>query len=236
MSYRWHSNVEAEQTADSSPRTAVAVAPRGDPRKRLLAAMLETVAVRGYDRTTISRVLSNAGLEEAVFSEHFHDKRDCFWQAIDGLIGHGERAALELFERDAPWGELVRIGLERLLGALTDDPDAARVLFVEMLGAGAFAYERQRKTTALFTSLIERGRLGSPNADQLPAQTSEAIVGGIASILHRRALDGRVAELPSLAPDLTYFALLPYLDHKRALEIANTTSTGWRAGTGWFRR
>jgi AcrR family transcriptional regulator len=236
MSYRRHSNGEVEQTADSSPRATVATAPRGDPRKRLLEAMIETVALRGYDRTTISRVLSTAGLEEAVFSEHFHDKRDCFWQAVDGLIGHGERAALELFESDAPWGELVRIGLERLLGALTDDPDAARVLFVEMLGAGAFAYERQRRTTVLFTSLIERGRVGSPNADQLPTQTSEAIVGGIASILHRRALDGRVAELPSLAPDLTYFALLPYLDHERALEIASATSTGWRGGTGWFRR
>jgi AcrR family transcriptional regulator len=236
MSYRWHSNVEAEQTADCSPRTAVADAPRRDPRKRLLDAMIETVAVRGYDRTTISRVLSNAGLEEAVFSEHFHDKRDCFQQAVGGLVSRGERAALELFERDMPWGELVRIGLERLLGALAEDPDAARVLFVEMLGAGPFAYERQRTATALFTALIEQGRVGSPNADQLPTQTSEAIVGGIASILHRRALEGRVGELPSLAPDLTYFALLPYLDHERALEIADATSTGWRAGTGWFRR
>jgi AcrR family transcriptional regulator len=198
--------------------------------------MTETVALRGYDRTTISRVLSSAGLEEAVFSEHFHDKHDCFWQAVDELIGRGERAAVELFELDAPWEELVRIGLERLARALADDPDVARVLFVEMLGAGRAACERQRVATDLFTSLIERGRVGSPNADRLPSQTSEAIVGGIASILHRRALEGRVAELPSLAPDLTYFALLPYLDHERALEIANATSTGWRAGTGWFHR
>jgi len=198
--------------------------------------MIETVALRGYDRTTISRLLLSAGLEEAVFSEHFHDKHDCFWQAVDELIGRGERAALEQFELDAPWGELVRIGLERLLRALADDPNGARVLLVEMLGAGPAACERQRVATTLFTSLIERGRPGSPNADLLPSQTSGAVMGGIASILHRRVLEGRVAELPSLAPDLTYFALLPYLDHERALEIANTTSTGWRAGTGWFRR
>ena len=236
MSYRQRSDVETEQAADSSPRIAVATAPRGDPRRRLLEAMIETAASRGYDRTTISRVLSNAGLEEAVFSEHFHDKRDCFWQAVDELIERGERAALEHFELEAPWGELVRIGLERLLGALADDPDATRVLFVEMLSAGPAACERQRTAMALFTSLIERGRPGSINADQLPAQTSEAIAGGIASILHRRALEGRVAELPSLVPDLTYFALLPYLDHERALKIANATSTGWRGGTGWFRR
>lgn len=236
MSYRRHSNVEAEQTAEDSNPRGVATAPRGDPRRRLLEAIIETVALRGYDRTTISRVLSSAGLEEAVFSEHFHDKRDCFEQAVDELIRRGERAALELFEKDAPWGELVRTGLERMLGALAEDPDASRVLFVEMLGAGPATCERQRTALALFTSLIERGRSDSPKAEQLPTQTSEAIVGGIASILHRRALEGRVAELPSLAPDLTYFALLPYLDHERALEIANATSTGWHAGTGWFRR
>jgi AcrR family transcriptional regulator len=214
----------------------VVAPPRRDPRSRLLDAMVETVALRGYDRTTISRVLSSAGLEEAVFSEHFHDKRDCFWQAIDDLIGRVECAALEQFRLDAPWGELVRVGLERLLRALAARPDAARVLLVETLGAGPAACERQRAATALFTSLIERGREGSPSSEQLPSQTSEAIVGGIASILHRRALEGRVAELPALAPDLTYFALLPYLDHERALEIANATSTAWRAGTGWFRR
>jgi len=236
MFHHRRSGAEPEQTADSRRRAAVAVAavPRRDPRGRLLDAMIETVALRGYDRTTVSRVLSSAGLEEAVFSEHFRDKRDCFRQAVDELIGRGERAALEQFQLKAPWAELVRAGLERLLRALADDPDGARVVLVEMLGAGPAACERRRVAMALFTSLIERGRSGSPDSEHLPPQTSEAIVGGIASILHRRALEGRTAELPALHADLTYFALLPYLDHERALAVA-ATSTASRAGTGWFR-
>lgn len=196
------------------------VAPRRDPRRRLLEAMIATVALRGYDRTTISRVLSVAGLEEAVFSEHFHDKHDCFGQALDELIGRGERAALELFELDAPWAERVRLGLERLLAALAADPAAARVLLVEMLGAGPEACERQRAALALLTSLVEQGRAESSSAARLPALTSEAIVGGVVSILHRRALQGATDELPALCADLTYFALLPYLDHERALAFA----------------
>ncbi len=222
MFHHRHSGAEPEQTADSRRRAAVAVAaaPRRDPRGRLLDAMIETVALRGYDRTTVSRVLLSAGLEEAVFSEHFRDKHDCFWQAIDELIGRGERAALEQFQLQAPWAELVRVGLERLLRALADDPDGARVVLVEMLGAGPGARERRRVALALFTSLIERGRPDSLSCEHLPSQTSEAIVGGIASILHRRALEGRIAELPALHADLTYFALLPYLDHERALAVA----------------
>jgi AcrR family transcriptional regulator len=182
--------------------------------------MIETAALRGYDRTTVSRVLSVAGLEEAVFSEHFHDKRDCFWQALDELIGRGERAALELLESDAPWPERVRLGLEQLLTALAEDPAAARVLLVEMLGAGPEVCERRRVAQALLTSLMEQGRTESPGAAGLPAQTSEAIVGGVISILHRRALQGQTDELPDLHADLTYFALLPYVDHERALALA----------------
>jgi AcrR family transcriptional regulator len=182
--------------------------------------MIETVASRGYDRTTVSRVLSSADVQEAVFSEHFRDKHDCFMQAIDELIGRVERSAMEQFAQSAPWPERVRLALEGLLTALARHPDGAGVVFVEMLGAGPAACERHREALALFTSLLEEGRLLSSDREHLPPQTSEAIVGGIASIVHRRVLQGNAAELPSLHADLTYFALLPYLDHERALSIA----------------
>ncbi len=222
MFYNGRSGAEPESRQDSSMRVAteVATAPRPDPRRRLLDAMIETVARRGYDRTTISRVLCGADLQEAVFTEHFHDKHDCFSQATDDLIGRVELAALEQFHSDAPWQEQVRAGLESLLWALARHPDAARVAFVEMLSAGPASCERQHSALALFASLIEQGRAQCSDGAHLPAQTSEAIVGGIASILHRRVLQANTAELPSLHDDLTYFALLPYLDHERAMAVA----------------
>ncbi len=222
MFHSRHSDAESEPVQDSSASTATTVvsAPRRDPRRRILGAMIETVAQRGYDRTTVSRVLASSGVQEAVFSEHFRDKHDCFCEAVDDLIGRAELAALECFQRDAPWHERVRGGLESLLWGLARDPAAARVVLVEMLSAGPDARERQRSTLALFASLIEQGRKESPDGEHLPEQTSEAIVGGIASILHRRALQGNTAELPDLHADLTYFALLPYLDHERAMAVA----------------
>jgi AcrR family transcriptional regulator len=191
----------------------------------LLDAMIETVALRGYDRTTVSRLLSSADVQEAVFCEHFRDKHDCFLEAVDDLIIRVERSALEQFQRSVPWAERVRLALESLLCALADDPDGARVVLVEMLGAGPLACERHRSALALFTSLIEEGRSQSPSIEHLPPQTSEAIVGGITAILHRRVLQGETAELPALHADLTYFALLPYLDHERALAVAGLTES-----------
>jgi AcrR family transcriptional regulator len=220
------SDVEPEAISGSFAVTSTAVAsapPRPDPRQRLLDAMIETVAMRGYDRATVSRVLSSSDVQEAVFSEHFHDKHDCFMQAVEDLMDRAERCAIEQFQRRAPWPERVRLALESLLDGLARNPDAARVALVEMLAAGHAACERQRSALALFAELIEEGRSYASDTGHLPPQTSEAIVGGIASIVHRRVLQGDTATLPELRADLTYFALLPYLDHERALMVSGLT-------------
>lgn len=199
---------------------ALATLPRGDPRQRMLDAMIHSVAQRGYERTTISRVLTCAELPEAVFSEHFNDKHDCFMQALDELITSAERAAIEHFARPVSWPERVKGALRDLLDALASNEDVARVLFVELLSAGSAALKLQRQALELFTSLVEQGRSLAPYAEHLAPQTSEAIVGGIASIVHRRALQGEVAQLPALLPDLVYFVLLPFLDQSEAMSAA----------------
>lgn len=220
-------HLDADPTTAScliTARRSIPTAPRRptepDPRKRILNATIETVADRGYDRTTVNRVLQSAHVEETVFSEHFRDKHDCFMQALDNLIGGAELAALEQFRQAGPWSERVRLALQRLLRGLARNPHGARVALVEVLSAGPDARARQRSALSLFTSLVEEGRAEATSTEHLAPQTPEAIVGGIASILHRRALEGDIAELPALHKDLTYFALLPYLDHERAMAAA----------------
>ena len=208
--------------ADRDPLTA-APAVRGhssDPRARILDAMVATVSYRGYDRTTLERVLQTAAVAAAVFEEHFENKQDCFLQALDELVARVQERVRERVERKAPWPERVRSGLEALLGALTEDPDGARVILVECLSAGGAADERYRALLRIFPPLLEEGRFHSANPDHLPPATSEALVGGIVAILHRRALEDRTGELPRLLGDLAYFALLPYLGHHRALVAA----------------
>jgi AcrR family transcriptional regulator len=203
------------------PATAPTVRGRSpDPRTRVLDALVATVSYRGYDRSTIERVLQTAEIPAAVFDEHFDDKEDCFLQALDELLARTERRILEQVERDVPWPERVRSGLEALLSALTEDPDGTRVLLVECLSAGPAADQRHRALLRIFPPLLDEGRFHCADPDHLPPGTSEALVGGIDSILHRRALEDRTGELPRLLGDLAYFALLPYLGHHRALLAA----------------
>jgi hypothetical protein len=91
---------------------------------------------------------------------------------------------------------------------------------VECLSAGQAASERYREILSAFVPLLEEGRRHAAYPEHLPPQTSEAVVGGIASILHRRVLEERTPELPRLLGDLVYFALVPYMGHHRAITAA----------------
>jgi AcrR family transcriptional regulator len=203
---------------------APSTARRADPRRRIIDALITTVAQRGYDRTTLERVLHVAGVPVPVFAEHFENKQDCFLAAFDELIGRLECMLLERSARPLPWPERIRLGLQTLLRALAGHPDGARVAMVESLGAGEPAVERLRCALASFVPILEEGLELAPSTEHLPPQISEAVVGGIAAIVHRRVLEGHTAELPALLPDLLYFALMPYLGHHRALSAAGLTA------------
>ncbi|HST55009.1 MAG TPA: TetR/AcrR family transcriptional regulator [Solirubrobacteraceae bacterium] len=209
--------------AGGEPLVQTALAERPlDPRRRILDALVQTVYERGYDRTTVERTLQLADVPAEVFDEHFHDKEDCFVQAIDEIIGEAECIVLAQFTQQMPWAERVRVSLSALLWALAANPQAARVAIVESLGAGAAASERYRSALSIFVPLLEEGMPHAAYSQHLPPQTSEAIVGGIAAIVHRRVLEHRTHELPELIPDIVYFALLPYLGHHRAQRVART--------------
>jgi AcrR family transcriptional regulator len=196
-----------------------------DPRRRILDALVRIVALRGYDRTTIEDVLLLAEVPEPIFDEHFEDKQDCLLVALDDLIGRIECTILKRIDGSTSWSERVRLGLQTLLAALACNPDGARVVFVECLSAGEPAIARVHCAMASFVPFLEEGRSAqAASTDHLPPQTSEAVVGGIAAILHRRALEHHTAELPALLGDLLYFALMPYLGHDQALAAAGSVS------------
>ena len=48
-----------------------------DPRERILVAMAEIVAKRGYQGTTIEHIVKRAGVSRATFYEHFENREDC---------------------------------------------------------------------------------------------------------------------------------------------------------------
>ena len=62
------------------PREEVLASQRG----RMLVAMTEAVAERGFAKVTVADVIRRAGVSRETFYQHFSDKDDAFLAALDG--------------------------------------------------------------------------------------------------------------------------------------------------------
>lgn len=185
-------------------------------RGRILKAIIEVVAERGYPETRVVDVISLAGVSRKTFYELFDSKEDCFLVAYDLLLGNLLGDATEGFESrpGAPWAERMAAGLSALLAHLAEHPDEARFAIVEVLAAGPKALARRDAALRQFTGFIDAGR--AETSIELPAITSLALAGGVNELLYSEILHGAAARLPSRLPDLMFWLSLPFLGNKGA--------------------
>jgi AcrR family transcriptional regulator len=189
-------------------------------RERLFEAIVRTVAEEGYVETSVEAVLQRAGVSRRTFYDQFSGKEDCFLQAYDAVLAQLMAVVTEAYGGSGPWPERVRAGLSALLEFLASEDAVARVAMIEVLAAGPRAIARYSEALEGFVPFLDEGREASRQGAQLPPGTAHAVIGGLASVIHRRLLDGKADELPSLLPDLLYFTLVPYLGHARAARYA----------------
>src|SRR6185312_6723758 len=55
-------------------------------RGRMIDAMAQTVAAKGYTATTVADVVAHAGVSRKTFYEHFADREECFLAAYDAAV------------------------------------------------------------------------------------------------------------------------------------------------------
>ena len=105
-------------------------------RERIITALVDTVAERGYNATTVANITKAASVSRRTFYEHFADKEACFLAAYDMVADHiraSMRAAAESFE---DWPQQVRAALATMLRFLAAEPELARLCMIEPVAAG----------------------------------------------------------------------------------------------------
>ena len=189
------------------PRETVTESQRG----RILQAMVQAVAQRGFQETRVADVVEGAGVARKTFYDFFNDKEDCFLAAYDRVSARQFEAASSAFREsdEAPWAERIRAAMAALLDLLAGSPEEARFAIVEVLAAGPKALIRRDAALREYTELVEAGRKES--SIELPGMTSVAIVGGVFELLYSEILHGATARLPARLPDIVYWITQPFL-------------------------
>ncbi len=189
-------------------------------RERIVTALVDTVAERGYNATTVAHITKAASVSRRTFYEHFADKEACFLAAYDMVADHiraSMRAAAESFEE---WPQQVRAALATMLRFLAGEPELARLVMIEPVAAGGEIAARHRASMQGLVEILKAGRPEHAGARPLPEATEETLVGGIVSLIVREISAGRGDRLEDLLPDLVELTLSPYVGGEQAERLA----------------
>ena len=179
--------------------------PRGEAernqRERLFAAMVATVAEKGYEATTVADLVELSGVSRSAFYKHFDDKEACFLAAVEEMVG----PTLEKLAGDesAPAGvERAQQAFAGLFELIVRQPAAAKLCIVEVYAAGPQGAALVDRSMDQATDLAVQMLAQVPGREGMPRELVRAIVGGIQKVIHKRLYRGQEEELPALAPQL----------------------------------
>jgi AcrR family transcriptional regulator len=163
---------------------------RANQRGRLMAAMVELVAERGYDRATVGELVKIAGVSKASFYEQFSGKEACFLETYDAALREAARSAL-VGERAASEGrERLRAALKSIGGLVCSEPKAAKLVLVDGLAASPTVRAHVARRFGLLEVLVRERLASAPDGIVLPHPITKGIVRGIAFAARRSILIG----------------------------------------------
>jgi AcrR family transcriptional regulator len=170
-------------------------------RERLFAAMVATVAEKGYEATTVADLVKLSGVSRSAFYKHYDDKQACFLAAVEAMVEPALRRIGS--DRSAPAGvERAQKAFASLIELIVSQPAAAKMCIVEIYAAGpegaALVDRTMDQATALTARLLEQ----VPEREGLPIELVRALVGGIQKTIHKRLYRGQEEQLMELVPQL----------------------------------
>jgi AcrR family transcriptional regulator len=186
-------------------------------RQRILAAVAETTAARGYARMSVEDVVRGAGVSRRTFYELFPNKDQVFLEAYDqvaNLLLAGVKAA---YEGETGFSARVTAGFRAFLELLEASPAFARMCIVEVMAAGPEAVAKRTAVMGEFAKLIEENAASVLDSHgRVPAMHAQTIVAGAYEAVYRMIAADDTDRLSTLLPDLVESALLPYVGEEEA--------------------
>ena len=177
-------------------------------RERIIDAIANLSAAKGYAAVSIPELVSEANVSVQALYEHFTDKEDALVVAYQ--LGH--RKALALTERayqtHGGWRDGVHAAVATLLNFLASEPAFAHVALIDMPAAsGRLAAMANRGTAAYAELLAPQPAVRRNGSSPVSAETSAYAIHALCRFY---LLDHKPQEMAALLDVATHVALAPY--------------------------
>lgn len=202
-------------------------------RQRLLAAGLDLFGTQGYARTTVQAVCTRARVTARNFYDHFHGLEDLLRAVYEMVVARGREALLAGLAAPArSAGGRLRAAAGAYLHALLDDPRAARVQCVEVVGVSPGLEARRRAVIHEYVDLLAPELRRLPRFARLDEAEREVIalvvVGGMDALLIEHVAGERYAR--PIADVLPALAALLGMDRRRRAAGRGRAAPGRQKG------
>jgi AcrR family transcriptional regulator len=173
-------------------------------RERLVAAVAEACAEKGYAETSVADLASRAAVSTATFYKLFAGKRECALEAHRELLARLLEEVDRACAGEGEWTAKVAAAVRTVLELLAADAPTARLLTVEVLALGPAGAERNDAAVETFAARLRAGR------EEREAPGAEwVLVAGIAALLGKRVMAGEAGALPELEDELVALLTAP---------------------------
>jgi AcrR family transcriptional regulator len=171
-------------------------------RSRIYGAMIESVAQRGYQATTVAHVIALAGVSRRAFYELFPNKEHCFLGTYDIVVAQYRKRVLEAWMSERGWANRLHASCKVLLDDAARSPKGPRLVLVDALGIGPKARERMQLAGFTFERIVATCLQVAPDEVAFPQLTSRAVVAGVRHVVFTRLLERRHRELLGLTDEV----------------------------------
>ena len=171
---------QVKPTRPVLPREFVAVR----KRRRIMDAMAELTAEKGYEATKIADIVRRAGVARKTLYDNFDGKEEVFLGAFDSA-GVEVSARIEESCAGVPdeWEARFAAGLRAFLTYIAENPAVARMCLIEAMSATPASAARYDDAMGRFVDLLHQS---APADTGLPETIEETLVGGVAWILNQK--------------------------------------------------
>jgi AcrR family transcriptional regulator len=183
-------------------------------RGRLVDAAMHVFGTRSFGEARVADVLERAAISRKTFYEQFADKEACFLAAYEAASVRARDAVRVAAREQDGWDARVRAGIEALLGFLASEPELARLLVVEVTGAGPSALRRRSEAVRGFAAMLAQ------TSDEDAPLAAQVAAGGIWEVVHAWVLEGRAEQLPELADALVECAKAQIEPNDKGIQAA----------------
>jgi AcrR family transcriptional regulator len=194
-------------------------------RERILYAMAETAASKGYHEATIADITAAAHVDTRVFYTHFRDKREAALAAQQLGIQHIIAVLASAFVGSSDWPERMWRTTLAYMQFQAENPTISRFGLVDVHAVGLSAIEQIDAGHAAFTIFLGEGNQHAREAQSNTAM--EAIVAAGYEIAYRVARRDEGEQMLRLTQPVAYLCLAPFLGPDAADQLIDAAaSTG----------